>query len=80
MEEWFHGGAADGFNLLPTWLPGGLEDVVEMVIPEMQRRGLYRTSYEGKTLRENLGLDYPEHRAVAAKRAMLAQAMGSAAQ
>jgi alkanesulfonate monooxygenase len=80
MEEWFHGGAADGFNLLPPWLPGGLEDVVDQVIPEMQRRGLYRTAYEGKTLRENLGLDYPEHRAVAARRALLAQAMGSAAQ
>ncbi|WP_198376139.1 LLM class flavin-dependent oxidoreductase [Neoroseomonas rubea] len=80
MEEWFHGGAADGFNLLPTWLPGGLEEVVEMVIPELQRRSLYRTSYEGTTLRENLGLDYPEHRAVAARRAALSRMLGSAAQ
>lgn len=80
MEDWFHGGAADGFNLLPTWLPGGLEEVVEMVIPELQRRGLYRTAYEGRTLRENLGLAWPEHPAAAARRAALAQQLGSAAQ
>ena len=80
MEEWFHGGGADGFNLLPTWLPGGLEEVVEMVIPELQRRGLYRTAYEGRTLRENLGLAWPEHPAAAARRAALAQQLGSAAQ
>ncbi len=58
MEEWFHNEAADGFNILPPWLPGGLEDVVDMVVPELQRRGLYRTAYEGKTLRENLGIPY----------------------
>jgi alkanesulfonate monooxygenase len=80
MEEWFHNDAADGFNLLPTWLPGGLDDVVDQVIPEMQRRGLYRTSYEGRTLRENLGLDWPEHPAAARRRAAVAQALGSAAQ
>ena len=51
-----------------------------MVVPEMQRRGLYRTAYEGRTLRENLGLAYPEHRAVAARRAAVAQALGSAAE
>jgi alkanesulfonate monooxygenase len=80
MEEWFHGEAADGFNILPTWLPGGLEEVVEMVVPEMQRRGLYRTAYEGRTLRENLGLAYPEHPAAAARRAALAETLGSAAE
>jgi len=58
MEEWFHNEAADGFNILPPWLPGGLEDVVDMVVPELQRRGLYRTAYEGSTLRENLGIPY----------------------
>jgi FMN-dependent oxidoreductase (nitrilotriacetate monooxygenase family) len=58
MEEWFHHEAADGFNILPPWLPGGLEDVVDMVVPELQRRGLYRTAYEGSTLRENLGIPY----------------------
>lgn len=80
MEDWFHNGGADGFNLLPTWLPGGLEEVVEMVIPQMQRRGLYRTAYEGKTLRENLGLAWPEHPAAAARRAGMATLLGSAAQ
>ena len=58
MEEWFHHDAADGFNILPPWLPGGLEEVVDMVVPELQRRGLYRTAYEGRTLRENLGIPY----------------------
>ena len=57
MEEWFHHDAADGFNILPPWLPGGLE-IVDMVVPELQRRGLYRTAYEGSTLRENLGILY----------------------
>lgn len=80
MEDWFHNGGADGFNLLPTWLPGGLEEVVDMVIPEMQRRGLYRTAYEGRTLRENLGLAWPEHPAAAARRAGMAALLGSAAQ
>jgi alkanesulfonate monooxygenase len=56
MEEWFAGGAADGFNILPPYLPGALNDFVDSVIPELQRRGLFRTEYEGRTLRENLGL------------------------
>jgi FMN-dependent oxidoreductase (nitrilotriacetate monooxygenase family) len=54
MEEWFTTGAADGFMILPP--PGGAEDFVALVIPELQRRGLFRTEYEGQTLRENLGL------------------------
>ncbi|MEA2771785.1 MAG: hypothetical protein QOD93_4747 [Acetobacteraceae bacterium] len=61
MQEWFENDAADGFNVLPLHSPGGLEDFVNMVVPEMQRRGLYRTSYEGSTLRNNLGLPRPEH-------------------
>lgn len=56
MEEWFEAGACDGFNITPATLPGGGEDFVEMVVPELRRRGLFRTEYEGKTLRENLGL------------------------
>jgi FMN-dependent oxidoreductase (nitrilotriacetate monooxygenase family) len=63
MEEWFAAGAADGFIVMPPYLPGGLDDFVELVIPELQRRGLFRTEYEGRTLRENLGLRRPEHRA-----------------
>jgi alkanesulfonate monooxygenase len=62
MEEWFVNEAADGFNILPTHLPGGLEDVVDMVVPELQRRGLYRTAYEGNTLRANLGVPTPANR------------------
>jgi len=62
MEEWFTGGAADGFNVMPAWLPGSLTDFVDMVIPELQRRGLFRTAYEGNTLRENLGLPTPASR------------------
>ncbi|MBW6399085.1 LLM class flavin-dependent oxidoreductase [Roseomonas sp. HJA6] len=56
MEEWFTQGGADGFNILPPHLPGGLEDVVDMVVPELQRRGLFRTEYDGNTLREHLGV------------------------
>lgn len=59
MEYWFRNGAADGFNVMPAYLPGSLNDFVDMVIPELQRRGLFRTEYEGKTLRENLGLPKP---------------------
>jgi FMN-dependent oxidoreductase (nitrilotriacetate monooxygenase family) len=62
MEEWFTTGAADGFNLLPAYMPGGLEDFVDLVVPELQRRGLFRTEYEGRTLRENLGLPRPASR------------------
>jgi FMN-dependent oxidoreductase (nitrilotriacetate monooxygenase family) len=56
MQEWFEAEACDGFNITPATLPAGGEDFVEMVVPELQRRGLFRTEYEGKTLRENLGL------------------------
>ncbi len=59
MEHWFLHGAADGFNVMPAFLPGSLNDFVDLVIPELQRRGLFRTEYEGKTLRENLGLPKP---------------------
>jgi alkanesulfonate monooxygenase len=56
MEEWFTTGAADGFNVQPPYMPHGAKDFVSLVIPELQRRGLFRTEYEGHTLRENLGL------------------------
>lgn len=59
MEEWFRNGGADGFNVMPPYLPGGLTEFVDHVIPELQRRGLFRTEYEGRTLRENLGLSRP---------------------
>lgn len=62
MEHWFLNGAADGFNVMPAWLPGSLADFVDLVIPELQRRGLFRTAYESGTLRGNLGLPVPRSR------------------
>lgn len=60
LEEWVRTGAADGFNVMPPMFPASLVDFVDLVIPELQRRGSFRNEYEGKTLRENLGLPYPE--------------------
>jgi FMN-dependent oxidoreductase (nitrilotriacetate monooxygenase family) len=62
LEAWFTQSAADGFNVMPPYLPGGLADFVDLVIPELQRRGLFRTEYESRTLRGNLGLRHPTHR------------------
>jgi alkanesulfonate monooxygenase len=62
MEDWFRDGACDGFNIMPPYLPGALNDFVELVVPELQRRGLFRTEYEGRTYRENLGLKRPTSR------------------
>lgn len=59
LEAWFSGGGCDGFNVLPSFFPGELDSFVDRVIPELQRRGLFRTAYEGKTLRANLGLHLP---------------------
>jgi FMN-dependent oxidoreductase (nitrilotriacetate monooxygenase family) len=59
IERWFKNGGSDGFNILPQIFPSGLEIFVEKVIPELQNRGLFRTEYEGKTLRQNLGLGRP---------------------
>jgi FMN-dependent oxidoreductase (nitrilotriacetate monooxygenase family) len=69
FEEWFTTGAADGFNYLPPTLPGSLADFNELVIPELQRRGLFRTAYEGTTLRANLGLPHPPDNAALARAA-----------
>ena len=60
LQSWFENEAADGFNVMPPVLPTGLDDFVTLVVPELQRRGLYRTAYEGRTLRENLGLARPD--------------------
>ncbi|HVG52573.1 MAG TPA: LLM class flavin-dependent oxidoreductase [Xanthobacteraceae bacterium] len=62
MESWFTAGACDGFNVLPLTFPNGLNDLVDLVVPELQRRGLFRKEYEGNTLRENLGLPRPVNR------------------
>ncbi len=56
MEEWTTHGGADGFNLIPPYLPGSLDSFVDEVVPELQRRGLFRREYEGGSLRENLGV------------------------
>ncbi|HDS1775796.1 TPA: LLM class flavin-dependent oxidoreductase [Pseudomonas putida] len=57
MELWFKERAADGFNLCPAILPGGLDDFVTFIIPELRKRGLFRSEYESDTLRGNLGLN-----------------------
>lgn len=59
MARWFHGRGADGFNLMPPSLPGGIEDFVDQVVPELQRRGLFREEYTATTLRGHLGLERP---------------------
>jgi len=56
LEQWFVEGAADGFNILPAHFPGAFDDFVDLVVPELQRRGLYRHDYSGATLRDHLGL------------------------
>lgn len=56
MQAWFEREAADGFNFMAPALPGGLDDFLSLVVPELQRRGLFRTEYRGATLREHLGL------------------------
>jgi FMN-dependent oxidoreductase (nitrilotriacetate monooxygenase family) len=61
IEEWFTEGGADGFNVVPPLLPGGFEDFVELVVPELQRRGLFHREYSGATYRESLGLARPEN-------------------
>ncbi len=64
MEHWFRSDAADGFNLQPPTVPGGLDDILQGVVPELQRRGLFRIEYQSNTLREHLGLEKPVSRYV----------------
>jgi FMN-dependent oxidoreductase (nitrilotriacetate monooxygenase family) len=66
MEEWLASEGSDGFNILFSHVPGGLDEFVDRVVPELQRRGIFRREYEGKTLRENLGLPRPANRFFAA--------------
>ncbi|MFF8833309.1 LLM class flavin-dependent oxidoreductase [Streptomyces sp. NPDC015131] len=63
LQEWFTQGAADGFNIMPPYLPGGLDHFVDQVVPLLQERGLFRTEYTGRTLREHYGLPRPAARA-----------------
>jgi N-acetyl-S-(2-succino)cysteine monooxygenase len=62
MENWFRNYGCDGFLIQPSHLPGGLDDFVSLVIPELQARGLFRSEYEGPTLRDQLGLPRPKSR------------------
>ncbi len=62
MQEWLESEGCDGFNVMFPWLPGGLDAFVDGVVPELQRRGIFRREYEGRTLRENLGLPRPGNR------------------
>ena len=67
MQQWFEEEAADGFILMCPTLPSSLEDFTRLVVPELRRRGLFREGYEGRTLRENLGLSFPANRYTAAR-------------
>jgi len=62
METWLVEEGSDGFNVLFPFLPAGLDDFVEKLVPELQRRGIFRRQYEGPTLRDKLGLPRPENR------------------
>ncbi|MEV6654490.1 LLM class flavin-dependent oxidoreductase [Streptomyces sp. NPDC051219] len=62
LQEWFTQRAADGFNIMPPYLPGGLDHFVDQVVPLLQARGLFRTEYTGGTLREHYGLARPANR------------------
>jgi len=61
LQQWFESNAADGFNIMPAWFPGQFELFVEYVVPELQKRGLFRKDYEGTTLRDILGLARPQN-------------------
>jgi FMN-dependent oxidoreductase (nitrilotriacetate monooxygenase family) len=61
MQEWFEGRACDGFNIMFPFLPQGLDDFVDLVVPELQKRGLFRQKYSGRTLRQHLGLETPKN-------------------
>jgi hypothetical protein len=66
MQAWLEGNACDGFNIMFPTLPAGLDKFVDMVVPELQGRGLFRKDYEGTTLREHLSLPRPPNRFFAA--------------
>jgi FMN-dependent oxidoreductase (nitrilotriacetate monooxygenase family) len=69
IQLWFENGAADGFNVMPPWLPGGFDAFAAEVVPLLRKRGLFREQYEGTTLREHYGLPRPESRYAAPERA-----------
>ena len=79
LQQWFEEDGADGFNIMSPWLPGGLDDFIELALPELRRRGLFRSEYEGATLRQHLGLARPPHRALASAGAGATEAQAAAA-
>jgi hypothetical protein len=66
MQEWLETEASDGFNVMFHTVPSGLHEFVDLVVPELQKRGLFRREYQGTTLREHLGLPRPENRVLSA--------------
>lgn len=72
MEEWFRAGACDGFNVQPAYMPGAFDDFVDLVVPELRKRGLIRKDYEGTTLRDYFGLPRPPSRYESARQRELA--------
>ena len=62
MQDWLETEACDGFNIMFPTVPAGLNDFVDLVVPELQRRGIFRTAYQGSTLRDHLGLARPQNR------------------
>jgi alkanesulfonate monooxygenase len=62
MQEWLETGASDGFNIMFHTVPQGVEEFVDLVIPELTRRGIFRETYTGTTLRDHLGLKRPANR------------------
>jgi FMN-dependent oxidoreductase (nitrilotriacetate monooxygenase family) len=69
MQLWFENGAADGFNVMPPWLTGGFDVFASEVVPILRKRGLFRTEYTGKTLRDHYGLPRPVSRFAGGARA-----------
>jgi FMN-dependent oxidoreductase (nitrilotriacetate monooxygenase family) len=76
IEDWFERGAADGFNVMPPVLPAGLEAFAEHVLPVIRKRGLFRTEYSGRTLREHYGLPRPDSQYATARRQDSPQPVG----
>ncbi|SDE28566.1 FMN-dependent oxidoreductase, nitrilotriacetate monooxygenase family [Paenibacillus sp. UNCCL117] len=62
LTEWFRAEACDGFNLMAPYMPGGLDDICERVVPELQNRGVFRSEYTASTLRGHFGLGQPANR------------------
>ena len=72
LQQWFEERAADGFNVMPPYFPEGFDDFVDLVVPILQERGLFRRAYEGTTLRDHLGLPRPASRRGESRSARLA--------